>query len=92
MTLTGWAGAATLEPMSIDQLTAEAMALPPEERLVLGHTLIDSVPVQEEDEEFTPEYTQEILRRIEEMESGKVQGIPHEEVMEEAWRIVNAAD
>ncbi len=77
--------------MSIDQLTAEAMALPPKERLMLADALYDSVPI-EEDEEFDPEYRQEILRRIEKMESGKVQGIPHEEVMQEAWRIVNAAD
>ena len=74
--------------MSIDQLTAEAMALPPEERLAFAYTLIDSVPGQEEDEEFDPEYMREIMRRVEEMESGKVVGIPHEEVMEELRRIV----
>ncbi len=64
--------------MSIDQLTAEALALPPEERLTLAHTLYESVP--EEEKEFDPEYWREILRRAEEMESGKVVGIPWEEV------------
>ena len=74
-----------MEAMSIDQLTAEVMALPPEKRWALGHLLIDSVPGQEEDaeldpEEFEPEYMQEIHRRIEELDSGKVKGIPWEEV------------
>ena len=75
--------------MSIDQLTAEAMALPLKERLMLADALYASAPT-EEDEEFDPEFTRELMRRIEEMDSGKVQGIPHEEVMQEAWRIVNA--
>ena len=77
--------------MSIDQLTAEVMALPLKERLMLADALYASAPI-EEDDEFDPEFTRELTRRIEEMDSGKVQGIPHEEVMQEAWRIVNAVD
>ena len=91
MTLTGLQRTATLKVMSIDQLTAEAMALPLKERLMLADALYASAPI-EEDEEFDPEFTRELMRRVEEMDSGKVQGIPHEEVMEEAWRIVNAVD
>ena len=71
--------------MSIDQLTAEALALPPQERLTLAHALYESVP---EEEEFDPEFIRELMRRVEEMDSGAVQGIPHEEVMEEMRRIV----
>ena len=73
--------------MSIDQLTAEALALPPEERETLAYTLLESVDGQA-DPEIDPEYMREILRRVEEMDSGAVQGIPHEEVMEAVRRIV----
>ena len=72
--------------MSIDQLTAEAMALTPEERLTLAHTFYNSVPPGQEDAEFDPEYMQEILHRAEELESGKAVGIPWEEVMASARR------
>lgn len=72
--------------MSIDQLTAEAMALPPEERLTLAHALFESVP--EEEEEFDPEFIRELMRRVEELDSGKVAELSHEEVMQEARRIL----
>ena len=71
--------------MSIDQLTAEAMALSAEERLTLAHTLLDSVPDQEE-EEFSPEFIRELMHRVEELDSGKVAELSHEEVMLEARR------
>ena len=65
--------------MSFDQVTTEAMALTPEERLTLADALYNSVPAGE-DEEFDPQYMQEIQQRIEELDSGKVKGIPWEEV------------
>ena len=73
--------------MSIDQLTAEALALPPEDRETLAHALLDSVQNQEEPG-FDAECLREINRRVEELDSGAVQGIPHEEVMREARRII----
>ncbi len=73
--------------MSIDQLTAEALALPPEERETLVQTLQESLS-NEEEEHMDPEYLHEIQRRAEEMRAGVVQGIPHEEVMREVQRII----
>ncbi len=70
--------------MSIDQLTAEAMALSPKERLTLAHTLFESVP--EEEEEFSLEFIRELMRRVEELDSGKVAELSHEEVMQDARR------
>ena len=69
--------------MSIDQLTAEAMALPPEERLALAHTLYDSVPDQQEDEDWEPDPgdLQKWSQRAEELRSGKVVGLSWEEVL-----------
>ena len=83
MRLTAGTGTATLAAMSIDQLTAEALALPLEEREVLAHALLDSIGDQE-DFEIEPEYLKEILRRAEELDSGAVAELSHEEVMESA--------
>ncbi len=73
--------------MSIDQLTAEALALPTEDREALAYTLLDSVPAKDEPE-FDEDFLRELHRRGEELDSGAVQGIPHEEVMREARCIV----
>ena len=69
--------------MSIDQLTAEAMALPLEEREVLAQKLWESIDEQEE-LDLDPEYKRVVLRRLEELESGKVVGLSWEEVQASA--------
>ena len=71
--------------MSIDQLTAEALSLPPEERETLAQKLWESIDDQEE-LDLEPEYMREVLRRVEELRSGKVVGIPWEEVLASARR------
>ncbi len=76
--------------MSIDQLTAEAMALPPKERVALAHALLDSADAEEEIE-LDPAFRAELRRRCEELDSGKVKGIPHEEVMEAVRRAIQCA-
>ena len=73
--------------MSIDQLTTEAMSLSAEERLTLAHTLLDTVPDQEDEElELDPEYQRELQRRVEELRSGKVVGLSWKEVLAAAER------
>lgn len=62
---------AKLKPL-LDALTAEERAELAEYLFVLsGH-----------DEEWDEAFIEEINRRAADMESGKVQGIPHEEVMQ----------
>ena len=70
--------------MSAAELKQLALALPPEERAdlaeVLWESLDDTVPP------ISDEFLRELERRDEEMDSGKVIGRTHEEVMAEAKR------
>ena len=43
------------------------------------------------EEEFAPGYDEVIARRIDEIKSGKVEGIPHDEVMKELRSMVEHA-
>jgi putative addiction module component (TIGR02574 family) len=63
----------------IEELLKKAMSLPPEARADLASSLIDSLdPTVDEDVEAA--WQQEIVRRIEELESGSVKTIPWAEV------------
>jgi putative addiction module component (TIGR02574 family) len=63
----------------IEELLKKAMSLPPEARADLASSLIDSLdPTVDEDVEAA--WQQEIARRVEELESGKVKPIPWPEV------------
>jgi putative addiction module component (TIGR02574 family) len=64
-------------PLTIEQIKAEAMKLPPEARADLADWLWISV---ESRESVQAAWDAEIARRIEEIESGKVELIPGEEV------------
>jgi len=61
-----------------DEIVADAMALPEQERVLLARELIASL-----DEELNPDVEElwpaEAERRLEELRSGKVQGVPAEE-------------
>ena len=72
--------------MSTDQLTEAAIALPEAQRRELVRVLLDSLPPEEE--AFDPEFMQELLRRDEEMDSGRVKGHTHEEVMAMARKVL----
>ncbi|MDD5364581.1 MAG: addiction module protein [Gallionellaceae bacterium] len=63
--------------LTIEQIKAEAMKLPPETRADLADWLLVSV---ESRESVQAAWDAEIARRIEEIESGKVELIPGEEV------------
>jgi putative addiction module component (TIGR02574 family) len=63
--------------MSIDALTAAALALPQDQRYELAQRLWESV--MEEDEELFAE----IARRDAEIESGAVKPIPYDQAMRE---------
>jgi putative addiction module component (TIGR02574 family) len=66
--------------LTIEQLKAEAMKLPPETRADLADWLWVSV---ESRESVQAAWDAEIARRIAEIESGNVELIPGEEVFEE---------
>jgi putative addiction module component (TIGR02574 family) len=63
----------------IDELRKQAMSLPPEARADLASSLIDSLD-ETVDEDVEAAWQQEIARRVEELESGKVKTIPWAEV------------
>ena len=69
----------------VDELLKRAMALPPEDRGALAASLLDSL---DEGLEVNPDieaaWQQEIARRMEEIESGKVKTVPWREVQKRA--------
>lgn len=74
-------------PMTVQQLVAEARKLPPEEQaelldLLWAESLGGPDPVVEE------AWKHETRRRIAEIESGRVEGIPVEVVMAKARKII----
>ena len=73
MRLTGRAEIATFYAMSIDQLTAEAMALPLGDRVRLLLEIQDSLP-DERKSAFDPEYLHEVARRADELKPGSAVG------------------
>ena len=63
------------------QLLPSLLALPNADRLQLIHLLCDSVHSQPDaTREIGPEFKSELNRRVEDIRSGKVKGIPFEEV------------
>ncbi len=66
-------------PATIESVLSLAMTLSDEERVVVAERLMDSVPVPEEELDDATKAT--LDRRWEEIVSGKVKCIPHEEVM-----------
>lgn len=77
----------------IEELEAQALKLTPEERSELAHRLIVSL---EGDPEDTPEaiakaWDEEIARRVADMEAGRTEWIPAEQVFEEIDKIIAAA-
>jgi putative addiction module component (TIGR02574 family) len=69
-------------PMTKDEILTEAMALEPRDRDDLAEALWQGIaPV-----EFTAEQLSEVRRRVAALDSGRVQGIPGEQVMQELRR------
>jgi len=68
-------------PSPLHALEAAALLLPPEERARLAQRLIASL---DRDPEVTEAWDQEIIRRIAELEAGRLESRPAEEVLAEA--------
>ena len=64
----------------VSELLRKALALPPEARAALAGSLLESLDDEPADEGVEAAWNEEISRRIEEIDSGKVQMIPYEEV------------
>jgi putative addiction module component (TIGR02574 family) len=64
----------------VSELLKKALALPPEARAALATSLFESLDEEPADEGVEAAWSEEIKRRIEEIDSGKVQMIPYEEV------------
>jgi hypothetical protein len=76
------------EPMSIDQIAAEALRLPPQERGILAESLWESltdpykIPAQADD----PETIAQAVERDRQLEAGEVHPVSHEEMMSKLRR------
>jgi len=64
----------------VSELLKKALALPPEARAALADSLLESLDEEPVNEGVEAAWSEEIKRRIEEIDSGKVQMIPFEEV------------
>ncbi len=64
----------------VSDLLKKALALPPEARAELADSLLESLDREPAEEGVEAAWSEEIQRRIEEIDSGKVQMIPYEEV------------
>ena len=67
---------------TLDDVTMQALRLPAEERAELASVLLASLDGEPEDDPAEVErlWIEEVERRLEELRSGKVKGIPAEEV------------
>jgi putative addiction module component (TIGR02574 family) len=71
-------------PMTVEQIEAEVLKLPEQARVELLDRLMRSLAETSATEPAVAEaWTQEAIRRDEEMESGHVAGIPADKVFEE---------
>lgn len=72
----------------VSELLKKALALPPEARAALAGSLLDSL-----DDTVDPgaeeAWSQEIARRIEELDSGKVKPVPWEEARRQITALLN---
>ena len=64
----------------VSELLKKALALPPEARAALAGSILESLDDEPADKGVEAAWNDEIKRRIEEIDSGKVQMIPYEEV------------
>jgi putative addiction module component (TIGR02574 family) len=64
----------------VAELLKKALALPSEARAALATSLFESLDEEPADEGVEAAWSEEIKRRIEDIDCGKVQMIPYEEV------------
>jgi len=77
----------------IEELEAQALKLPPKERSELIHRLIVSLEGEPEDtpEAIAKAWDDEIARRVADMEAGRTEWIPADEVMKEVRARISGA-
>jgi len=71
-------------------LYSQALNLPAEKRGELALLLLESLPEDERPIELDPEYEAELVRRLEEMDSGKAKMLTLDEVMASLRKTDNA--
>ncbi|MGK2924472.1 MAG: addiction module protein [Lysobacterales bacterium] len=78
---------------NLEQIEALALGLPPKERGELAHRLIVSLDSEPEGtpEEIAEAWDEEIARRVEDMDAGRTQWIPADEVMAHLRAKISAA-
>ncbi len=64
----------------VSAILKKALALPPEARAAIADSLLESLDQSTPDEGAEEAWAEEISRRIDDVDSGKVQLIPYEEV------------
>jgi putative addiction module component (TIGR02574 family) len=71
----------------LDELMKQAMSLPPEDREILANSLIESLdhPV---DEGVVAAWQEEVVRRMDDIDSGKVKTVPWEQVRRKGQEIL----
>jgi putative addiction module component (TIGR02574 family) len=74
-------------PLTLEQLTAEALKLPVESRALLADRLVESFDSAEIDD-IQRLWIAEALRRRDEVRSGQVKTVPGEKVLDEVRRLV----
>jgi putative addiction module component (TIGR02574 family) len=73
----------------VSELLKKALALPPEARAALAGSLLESLDDEPADEGVEAAWSEEIKRRIEELDSGKVKPIPWEEARRQIAALLN---
>ena len=73
----------------VAELLKKALALPPEARAALADSLLESLDEEPLDEGVEAAWSEEIKRRIEEIDSGKVKPIPWEEARRQIAALLN---
>jgi putative addiction module component (TIGR02574 family) len=76
--------------MEACELLRQALTLPDEERAELAASLIDSLDTTVDDN-VEAAWQEEIARRLDEIQSGKVQGVPWEEVRRKAHKLLHGS-
>ena len=73
----------------VAELLKKAMALPPEARAALAGSLLESLDDEPADEGVEAAWNEEIKRRIEEIDSGKVKPIAWEDARRQITALLN---
>ena len=77
-------------PMSLQDIEAEALQLPLEERGRLAGRLLESLEPEPHDtpENIEKAWDEEIARRIDDMDAGRTESTPYEEVRAEMHALI----